>query len=47
MLALFGCLASGVAERRSSSDLPSLIISSIELISALCGVAPTLNEKQI
>jgi hypothetical protein len=47
MLALLGHLASEVAERRSTSGLISLIISSIERISALCGVAPTLNEKQI
>ena len=32
---------------RSTLGLTSLIISSIERIAALCGVAPTLNEKHI
>jgi hypothetical protein len=32
---------------RSTRGLTSLIISSIERIAALCGVAPTLNEKHM
>src|SRR5215471_7236877 len=37
----------GELSARSTRGLTSVIISSIERIAALCGVAPTLNEKHI
>src|SRR5215469_9272472 len=37
----------GEPSARSTCGLTSVIISSIERIAALCGVAPTLNEKHI